>query len=94
MIGKYYLVDAGYGAKPGFLPPFRGVRYHLNEWGSNPVQNQKELFNRRHCSLRIIVEQAFGALKGDSKFLTMPLHFFLMKLKLILLLLAALFIIG
>ncbi|WVZ76907.1 hypothetical protein U9M48_024826 [Paspalum notatum var. saurae] len=24
--GKFYLVDAGYGAKPGFLPPFRGVR--------------------------------------------------------------------
>lgn len=39
--GKFYLVDAGYGAKPGFLPPFRGVRYHLNEWGNNPVQNEK-----------------------------------------------------
>lgn len=26
--GKFYLVDAGYGAKPGFLPPYRGVRYH------------------------------------------------------------------
>uniref|UniRef100_J3LGS7 DDE Tnp4 domain-containing protein n=1 Tax=Oryza brachyantha TaxID=4533 RepID=J3LGS7_ORYBR len=24
--GKFYLVDAGYGAKPGFLPPFRAVR--------------------------------------------------------------------
>jgi hypothetical protein len=33
MLGKFYLVDAGYGAKPGFLPPFRVVRYHLNEWG-------------------------------------------------------------
>jgi hypothetical protein len=30
---KYNLVDAGYGAKPGFLPPFRAVRYHLNEFG-------------------------------------------------------------
>jgi len=58
MIGKYYLVDAGYGAKPGFLPPFRGVRYHLKEWGrgSNPVQNEKELFNHRHSSLRVTVE--------------------------------------
>jgi len=43
MLGKFYLVDAGYGAKPGFLPPFRGVRFHLNEWGNNPVQNEKEL---------------------------------------------------
>jgi hypothetical protein len=24
MIGKFYLVDIGYRAKPGFLPPFRG----------------------------------------------------------------------
>ncbi|XP_066343049.1 protein ALP1-like [Miscanthus floridulus] len=74
--GKYYLVDAGYGAKPGFLSPFRGVRYHLNEWGRNPVQNEKELFNRRHCSLRIIVEQAFGALKRRFKVLDDASPFF------------------
>jgi hypothetical protein len=37
IIGKFYLVDVRYGAKTGFMPPFRGVRYHLNEWGSNPV---------------------------------------------------------
>ena len=29
--GKYYLVDAGYGLKKGFLTPYRGVRYHLKE---------------------------------------------------------------
>lgn len=61
--GKFYLVDAGYGAKPGFLPPF--VRYHLNEWGNNPVQNE-ELFNFRHSSLRVTVERAFGALKRSA----------------------------
>jgi hypothetical protein len=33
MLEKYYLVDAGYGAKPDFLPPFHAVRYHLNEFG-------------------------------------------------------------
>jgi hypothetical protein len=44
MIGRFYLVDAGYEAKPGFLPPFRGVRYHLNEWGNNPVQSWTYLF--------------------------------------------------
>jgi hypothetical protein len=37
MIGTFYLVDAGYGAKPRFFPPFRGVRYHLNEWDNNLV---------------------------------------------------------
>jgi hypothetical protein len=41
ILGKFYLVDAGYGAKPGFLPSFRGVRYHLNEWVNNPVKMRK-----------------------------------------------------
>jgi hypothetical protein len=55
MLGKFYLVDPGYRVKPRFLPPFRAVCYHLNEWERNPVQNEKELFNRWHYSLRIIV---------------------------------------
>ena len=76
MLGKFYLVDAGYGAKPGFLPPFRGVRHHLNEWGNNPVQNEKELFNHRHSSLRITVERAFGSLKGRFKILDDATPFF------------------
>jgi len=29
--GKYFLVDAGYALKKGFLTPYRGVRYHLRE---------------------------------------------------------------
>jgi hypothetical protein len=76
MIGKFYLVDAGYGAKPDFLPPYRGVRYHLNEWGSNPVQNEKELFNLRHSSLRVTVERAFGSLKRRFKILDDAIPFF------------------
>lgn len=74
--GKFYLVDAGYGAKPGFLPPFRAVRYHLNEWGNNPVQNEKELFNLRHSSLRVTVERAFGSLKRRFKILDDATPFF------------------
>ena len=27
--GKYYLVDAVYGMRKGFLALYRGVRYHL-----------------------------------------------------------------
>ena len=30
--GKYYLGDAGYPLMPYCLTPYRGVRYHLNEW--------------------------------------------------------------
>ncbi|XP_041990546.1 uncharacterized protein LOC121741727 [Salvia splendens] len=29
----YYLCDNGYANSNGFLTPFRGVRYHLKEWG-------------------------------------------------------------
>jgi hypothetical protein len=67
MIGKFYLVDARYGVKSRFLPPFHGVRYHLNEWGNNLGQNEKELFNHRHSSLRVTVEHAFGSLKRRFK---------------------------
>ncbi len=76
MIGKYYLVDAGYGAKPGFLPPFHATRYHLNEWGNHPVENERELFNLRHSSLRMKVDCAFGSLKRRFKVLdeAKPFH--------------------
>ena len=25
LLGKFYLVDAGYACRPGFLPPYRGI---------------------------------------------------------------------
>ena len=31
--GKYYLGDGGYGGSESLLVPYRGVRYHLKEWG-------------------------------------------------------------
>lgn len=31
--GKYLLADAGFGDSPMLLTPYRGVRYHLREWG-------------------------------------------------------------
>ncbi|GAV80741.1 LOW QUALITY PROTEIN: DDE_4 domain-containing protein, partial [Cephalotus follicularis] len=30
--GHYYLVDVGYTNCKGFLAPYRGQRYHLNDW--------------------------------------------------------------
>ena len=75
-VGKYYPVDDVYRAKTGSMPPFRRVRYHLNEWGSNPVQNAKELFNLRHSSLRVTVERAFGSLKRRFKILDDAKGFF------------------
>ncbi|KAK6138580.1 hypothetical protein DH2020_027674 [Rehmannia glutinosa] len=32
--GNYYLCDYGYTYGHGFLTPYRGVRYHLDEWES------------------------------------------------------------
>ncbi|CAA0841292.1 Unknown protein, partial [Striga hermonthica] len=63
--GNYYLCDDGYTNGPGFLAPYRGVRYHLDEFGEgNRVPtNHKELFNLRHARARNIIERAFGVLK-------------------------------
>ena len=36
--GKYYLADAGFPACDELLLPYRGVRYHLAEWGRANVQ--------------------------------------------------------
>ncbi|XP_057798201.1 uncharacterized protein LOC131014286 [Salvia miltiorrhiza] len=63
--GNYYLCDNGYANSEGFLTPYKGIRYHLKEWGPNNArpQNAKELFNLRHAKARNVIERAFGILK-------------------------------
>ena len=62
--GKFYLVDAGYPNRPGYLAPYRGVKYHQRAWrkGSGPSGTQ-EVYNKAHSSLRSVIEQSFGILK-------------------------------
>jgi DDE superfamily endonuclease len=36
--GFYYLADAGYPHCKELLVPFRGVRYHLQEWGASGLR--------------------------------------------------------
>ena len=61
----FYLVDVGYACSPGFMPPYRGVQYHLSEFGSRTYpSNERELYDLRHSSLRVTIEHAFGALKN------------------------------
>ena len=36
--GKYLLGDLGFPSKPSILVPYRGVRYHLAEWGRANVR--------------------------------------------------------
>ncbi|GJT91852.1 ALP1-like protein [Tanacetum coccineum] len=61
--GTYYLCDAGYTNGEGFLTPFRGQRYHLNDW-SNPPTTAKELYNKKHSSARNVIERCFGLIKA------------------------------
>lgn len=70
VVGKYYLADVGYAARPSILPPYRGVRYHLKEYeGGRHPETLQELFNLRHSSLCTSVERAFGTLKNRFKIL-------------------------
>ncbi|KAK5836062.1 hypothetical protein PVK06_011809 [Gossypium arboreum] len=57
-------VDAGYINCERFLAPFRGKRYHLNEWrqGYQP-STLEEFFNMKHASVRNVIERCFGLLK-------------------------------
>lgn len=59
------MCDNGYANSNGFLTPFRGVRYHLKEWGASTEapQNAIELFNMRHTKARNVIECAFAVLK-------------------------------
>ena len=71
--GKYYVVDSGYPCISGFLPPYRGERYHLQEYWDRRNQpiRYKELFNYKHSSLRNIIERCFGVLKTRLPILRM-----------------------
>jgi hypothetical protein len=75
--GKYYLGDAGFTGSDSCVVPFRGVRYHLQEWGraNTRPQTKEELFNLRHSSLRNVVERIFGVLKKRWGLLMRPSQF-------------------
>ena len=62
--GKYYLVDSGYANRPGYLAPYKGTKYHLQEYREGPQpEGKEEIFNYAHSSLRNVIERCFGVLK-------------------------------
>ncbi|KAG6502172.1 hypothetical protein ZIOFF_042061 [Zingiber officinale] len=63
-LGCYYLVDTGYCNLDGFLAPYRGHRYHLNEWEGRRSETAEEYFNMKHSRTRNVIERCFGLLKG------------------------------
>lgn len=59
-------MDCGFSNRRQFLAPFRGVRYHLKDFGGQGrhPRNASELFNLRHSSLRNVIERIFGIFKS------------------------------
>ncbi|XP_043695185.1 protein ALP1-like [Telopea speciosissima] len=60
---KYYLVDSGYTHNPGYMAPFKNVRYRQQDFKRRQPQGVEELLNFTHSSLRTIIERSFGVLK-------------------------------
>ena len=59
---------------PGFISPYRSVRYQLKERGRHTPKSQRVLFNLRHSSLRTKIEFTFGSLKNRFKILSTKPH--------------------
>ena len=64
------MVDAGYPNRPGYLPPYRCTRYHVEQWQNGPPpQGMKETFNHAHSKVRNVIERSFGVLKMKFRIL-------------------------
>ncbi|GAV59217.1 Myb_DNA-bind_3 domain-containing protein/DDE_4 domain-containing protein [Cephalotus follicularis] len=72
LVSKYYLVDAGYPPKKGYLGPYKEERYHLPEFQSGrQASGPREIFNHAHSSLRSVIERTFGVWKKKCKIIHM-----------------------
>ena len=73
------MVDSGYPNRLDYLAPYKGTKYHLQEFrlGTMP-RGIKETFNYAHSSIRNAVERSFGVLKNKWTMLkgipSFPLH--------------------
>ncbi|XP_042012294.1 uncharacterized protein LOC121760735 [Salvia splendens] len=61
----YYLCDNAYANSEGFITPYKGLRYHLKEWGhgTQAPQTADKLFNLKHSKARNVIERSFAVLK-------------------------------
>ena len=61
------------------------MQYHLKEFSDRPLENEQELFNLRHSSLRTTIERGFGVLKKRFRVLNAePFWSFETQMKLVL----------
>lgn len=82
--GKYYLVDAGYPNRPGYLAPYKGQRYHVPEFRRGVAPSgEKEKFNHLHSSVRNVIERSFGVWKMKWRILLKMPSFPMSKQKMI-----------
>ena len=72
---KYFLVDAGFANRRGFLSPYRGTNYHLRDRRRLGGDRKKELFNYQHASLHNAVERTFGIWKSRFRILRGVPHY-------------------
>ncbi|XP_023903578.1 protein ALP1-like [Quercus suber] len=78
--GKYYVVDSGYPMVKGYLAPYKGISYHLQDFrrrGGSP-RTRYENFNYAHPSLRCVIERTFGVWKNTWRIIrnmpSFPFH--------------------
>ena len=58
------MVGAGYPNEYGYLGPYRGERYHLQDFRRRgEPSGQCKVFNRAHSSLRNVIERTFRVWK-------------------------------
>lgn len=64
--GKYYSVNVGYPNKKGYLTPYKGYKYHQEDFrrANRRPRDVKECFNRAHSSPRSCVGRSITVLKA------------------------------
>ena len=70
IVGKFYVVDSGFSKQPGYLAPYKGTKYHFQEYNQGPPpRGKKQIFNYRHSQVRNAIERSFGVLKNKWRML-------------------------
>jgi hypothetical protein len=57
------VVDSGYVNRLGYLAPYKGTMYHIQDFQNAQNHEGKKRFNYANSSLRNVIERAFGVLK-------------------------------
>lgn len=64
------MVDSGFPNRTGYLAPYKGTRYHFQEYNQGPgPRGRKQTFNHRHSQVRNSIERSFGVLKNKWRIL-------------------------